>query len=75
MWLFVHKGWESDPQILKFWKYLGTILTYSGSYVPDIKALSAIVTKAMFALLQKGCKLSLDVATMLHLFGDIVTQN
>ena len=51
---------------------MGTVLNCNGSVVPNIKALSAVVTKAMLALLQKGRKLSLDVNTMLHLFHTMI---
>ena len=58
--------------IVDNYKYLGTVLNYNGSYVCNIKALSPVVTKAMFALLLKGRKLSLDVDTVLHLFDTII---
>ena len=54
------------------YKYLGTVLNYNGSYVPNIKSLSSVATTVMCALLPKGCKLSLDVDTMLHLFDTMI---
>lgn len=53
------------------YKYLGITLNYNNSFIPNLKSLSVVANKAMFALLQKG-KDKLDVDTMLHLFDSTV---
>ena len=53
------------------YKYLGVTLNYNSSFVTNLKALSIVANKAMFALLQNG-KDTLDIDTMLHLFDAMV---
>ena len=76
------KGKIRNKPVLKFgnhiievvdkYKYLGIEFNYNGHFAPNIKTLSTIATKAMFALLQKGRKYNLDLDTQLHLFESMV---
>jgi hypothetical protein len=61
---------EEHIEVVEKYTYLGTCMNYNGNCVPNLKALSVLANKAMFAVLQKGKHLEID--TMLHLFDTMV---
>ncbi len=63
---------EQVVEVVFSYKYLGVLFNYNASFVPNLKALSTVATKAMFALIQKGRNKFLDIDTLIHLFDCIV---
>jgi hypothetical protein len=61
---------DERVEVVDKYTYLGNCLNYNGSLIPNLKALSLLANKAMFAVLNKGK--NLDVDTLLHLFDSMV---
>ena len=63
---------EQIVEVVFNYKYLGVLFNYNASFIPNLKSLSTVATKAMFALIQKGRNKCLDVDTLIHLFDCVV---